>query len=79
MTRNEYTKIVKSIFIGAVFALPLVIILDVFIHEYVGMLIMTVIDVMIFLIAGVAGFIIIDNRNKKFEQKREELKSNKRK
>ena len=78
MTRAEYTKIVKSIFIGAVFALPLVIVLDVFITEYLSMLIMVVIDVLIFVVAGVVGFIIIDNRNRKIEMKREELKSRKR-
>ena len=78
MNRADYNKIVKSMFIGAIFALPIVIVFDVLIQAYLSLLVMSVIDIVIFIVAGVTGFLIIDNRNKKIEKKREELKAQKR-
>ena len=77
MTRNDYVKLFKVFGVSILCALPIVIILDLLIESYVSTIVLTTIDVVIFIVAAIVGFVIYDNRQKRIQAKKEELQNQK--
>ncbi|MBO5103011.1 MAG: hypothetical protein J6C13_02855 [Clostridia bacterium] len=77
MTRNDYVKIVKVFGLSILCALPIVIILDLIISPYVSMVVLTTIDVVIFVVASLIGYLVYEKRQKYIARKREEIKRKK--
>ncbi len=77
MTRNDYVKLFKVFGVSILCALPIVIILDLLIESYVSTIVLTTIDVVIFIVAAIVGFVIYDNRQKRIQAKKEELQNKK--
>lgn len=77
MTRNEYVKLFKIFGVSFLCALPIIIILDLLIEQYISLIILVTIDVVILVVAAIIGYVIYDNRQKKIQAKKEELKKQK--
>ena len=77
MTRNDYVKLFKVFGVSIICALPIVIILDLLIESYVSTIVLTTIDVVIFIVAAIVGFVIYDNRQKRIQAKKEEIQNQK--
>ncbi len=77
MTRNDYVKLFKVFGVSILCALPIVIILDLLIESYVSTIVLTTIDVVIFIVAAIVGFVIYDNRQKRIQAKKEEIQNQK--
>ena len=77
MTRNEYVKLFKIFGVSFLCALPNIIILDLLIEQYISLIILVTIDVVILVVAAIIGYVIYDNRQKKIQAKKEELKKQK--
>ncbi len=76
MNRKQYFSLVKTCMLSLLCALPIVIILDLLISNYVSILVLTIIDIIIFLLAALIGYFIVDRHKKRIAEKREEFLKN---
>ncbi len=77
MTRKEYMAIIKIYMLSFLCALPIIIVLDIFINKFVSLTVLVIIDVIILLLASVCGYLINEKRKKSIAQKRKEFLANK--
>ena len=76
MERKEINSLIKIYGLSFLCALPIIIALDVLISAYVSLVVLTVIDVIILLLATVVGYIIVEKRKQSIARKREEFLAN---
>lgn len=79
MTRNDYKKIIKSLLIGMVCGLPIVILLSILLATHVSSAVLTIINIAVLIITGVCGYFMGLWKAERIKKKREEYLRNEQK
>ncbi len=77
MERKEIMRLTKIYGLSFLCALPIIILIDVLISNYISLFVLTLIDIVILLASAVLGYIIAEKRKQYIAKKREEFLANK--
>lgn len=76
MNRKEISELTKIFGLSFLCAIPIIIILDILISNYVSTTVLTIIDVIILLISAIVGYTIAEKHKQKIARKRKEFLAN---
>ena len=72
MTRNELAQLIKTLMISMLCAIPIILLLSIFLANVISMIALVAINVVVLVGAGVAGYFFSIYRQQRIKQKREE-------